>query len=321
MKYYRTFLFIFIIIGLFSSLFTGCISNNTKTREEAIPDNAVKLTPEEDLYQPIMHSEEWQQPVPMEGPINTAGIEDSPFISSDGSTFFFWFTPDTNASYSEQLVDGVTGIWWSHKTQNSWEEPTRVILSDSIALDGAPFYQNDMLWFGSIRQGNYGEADVYTAIYENNKWTEIRNAGEMLNKEYDVGEFHITKDGQYLYCDKDGTSSKDLYVLEKTNEGWSEPTVLPYPINTDENNEVQPFVTDDQSELWFTSQSRNGYIGPAIFRCQKDNNGSWGQPVEIVSNLSGEPTIDKQGNLYFVHFYYTKDIERIEADIYVAYHK
>jgi len=45
------------------------------------------------------------------------------------------------------------------------------------------------------------------------------------------------------------------------------------------------------------------------------------QKGEIVSNFAGEPALDAQGNLYFVHHYFTADGKMIEADIYVAYKK
>jgi hypothetical protein len=40
----------------------------------------------------------------------------------------------------------------------------------------------------------------------------------------------------------------------------------------------------------------------------------------IISQFAGEPTLDAEGNLYFVHHFYL-DGKQIEADIYVAYRK
>jgi hypothetical protein len=40
----------------------------------------------------------------------------------------------------------------------------------------------------------------------------------------------------------------------------------------------------------------------------------------IISQFAGEPTLDSQGNIYFVHHFY-KDGEMIEADIYIAHRK
>jgi len=61
-------------------------------RESKIPEDAVKVTPETDLFPPHLHSDKYAEPVPMPGPINTASGEDSPFITPDGSTFYFFFS-------------------------------------------------------------------------------------------------------------------------------------------------------------------------------------------------------------------------------------
>jgi hypothetical protein len=49
--------------------------------------------------------------------------------------------------------------------------------------------------------------------------------------------------------------------------------------------------------------------------------GSWGEPEEMISNFAGEPTLDDEGNLYFVHHFFSQDGKMLEADIYVAYRK
>lgn len=75
--------------------------------------------------------------------------------------------------------------------------------------------------------------------------------------------------------------------------------------------------------MWFTGDSRIDNVSPletpdyfgAIFRSQKIGD-NWGPPVEVVSQLAGEPTVDPEGNVYFTHHYYVDD-RMIEADIYV----
>ncbi len=80
--------------------------DTSKDREGSIPLDAVKVLPAADIYPPILHSSSWQEPVPLPGPINTAGAEDSPFVLPDGSAFYFFFTPDVRKSANEQLFDG-----------------------------------------------------------------------------------------------------------------------------------------------------------------------------------------------------------------------
>jgi hypothetical protein len=45
------------------------------------------------------------------------------------------------------------------------------------------------------------------------------------------------------------------------------------------------------------------------------------EPEEIISNFAGDPGLDDEGNIYFTHHFFNEAMERIEADIYVAYRK
>lgn len=53
-------------------------------RFTAIPTDAVKITPETDLFPSVLHSLEIDPPVSNSNTVNTAGAVDSPFISPDG---------------------------------------------------------------------------------------------------------------------------------------------------------------------------------------------------------------------------------------------
>ena len=317
MKMYLVLLLVFLMALLF---FSGCVEE--KNREDAIPDDAIKYTPDMDIFPPVIHSSEWSDPVPMPGPVNTAGGEDACFITPDGNTFFFFFTPDVNVPANEQLLDGVTGIWWCQKQGDTWTEPTRILLSTNLALDGAPFYQDNTLWFASFRIGNYrDDGDIWTATYENGEWKNWENAGQLLNEVYNIGEMHITSDGNTMYFHREstpGSGEYDLYTTTLVNNTWAEPVNLGPPISTP-LDDSRPFVSYDGNELWFTRQSNKGYTGPAVYRSIKNPDGSWGEPVEIASNFAGEPTLDSEGNLYFVHHFFDEDMNMIEADIYVCY--
>ncbi len=291
----------------------------TQTRESAIPKEAIKMTPQTDIFPPILHSNEWAEPVPLLQSINTAGGEDSPFVMSDGDTLYFFFTPNVSISPEKQLLDGVTGIYISRKQNGSWTIAERVVLQDSgkLALDGAEFVQNDVMWFASAREG-YTGVNLFTAQFKDGKWTNWQYAGDKLNKDYQVGEMHITADGNELYFHSarvGGKGQYDIWVTRKTNGEWQQPENVE-AVNTPEN-EGWPFITQDGNELWFTRT----YMGtPAVYRSIKTN-GNWSEPELILSQFAGEPTLDNDGNIYFVHHFYSNASEMIEADIYVAYRK
>jgi len=318
-----------LIVVIAVAVVTGTKEEKKDTTNEerlaAIPSTAIKVIPSNDTHAPVVHSSLWRQPIPMPGPINTAGAEDSPFITSNGTWFFFFFTPDVKVPPEKQLIDGVTGMWWCQKVGGEWTSPTKINLCDDVSLDGAECVFGTTMWFASVRAGNFGEVDVYSAEYEDGEWSDVENVGEQLNEEYDIGEFHMMEDGDTFYFHTgnfDAGGSMDLWVTHKiessSSVSWSTPTPLA-ELNT-AGNEGYPYVTPDGNELWFTRMtSLPGYGGPAIFRSIKQPNGSWGPAEEIISNFAGEPTLDADGNIYFVHHFYSASNEMIEADIYVAY--
>ena len=288
-----------------------------RLREEAIPSDAIKFTPQTDPLPPVLHSDEWLPPVPVPGPINTAGAEDSPFITPDGNTLFFFFTPDPGIPPQQQLLDGVTGLYLSQSGDMGWEEPRRLVLADTgeVTLDGCEFLQGEVLWFCSARSGNFRGVDLWIADFRDGLAQNWRNAGERLNREIQAGEMHLSADGDTLYFHAPSADGDDLdlYLTRRLDGNWSDAEPLT-ALNTDAD-EGWPFVSEDGLEFWFT---RTYQGSPAVFRSRWSETG-WSAPELIVSPFAGEPTLDRLGNLYFVH-HYLVDGEIREADIYLAAH-
>jgi hypothetical protein len=290
------------------------IERESANRVVAIPQDAVKLSPMEDRHPPILHSEEFYEPVPLEGPINTAGAEDSPFISPNGELFFFFFTPDVSVPVEEQLLDGVTGIYLSRRVGDEWGDPERVVLQESgkLALDGCGFFDGQTLWFCSAREG-YTGLHWFASRRENGGWSEPDLVD--FDPDYEVGELHIHDDKLYFHSTRPGGKGEmDLWVSQIVG-GVRQPPVNLEALNS-EVSDGYPFITADGQELWFT----RWYEGtPAVYRSIRSG-GEWAEPELVISRFAGEPTLDPQGNLYFVHHFY-QDGEMIEADIFVAIKK
>lgn len=287
------------------------------SRVAVIPGDAAKHGPSDDAHPPILHNEAWESPIPMPGPINSAGAEDSPFISRDGQLFFFFFTPDVRIPAERQLDDGVTGIYVARRVFGGWSEPERVILSDpgELSLDGCEFFQDGQLWFCTIRAGAMREIDIWLADFGGSQATNWRTAGEELNLTVGLGEFHFSSDWKTVYFHSDmpgGQGGIDLYVSHLVGEAWSAPHNLA-PLNTPEHD-GWPYLTPDGGEIFFT---RTYQGSPGIFRSRWDGE-RWAEAELILSQFAGEPTLDAAGNLYFVH-HYVRDGVMLEADIYVAY--
>lgn len=312
---------LFVLIFLLSVIITSCKKETIDEhpnidRNDVLPSDITKQSPETDNHPPILHSDEYDEPVPLGSGINTSGAEDSPFILPDGETLYFFFTPDVRVQPESQLLDDVTGIWVSYKSEGVWSNAERVWLQEpgKLALDGAVSIFGNEMWFASAREG-YTGVNMFTANFVDDRWQSIEYVGDRLMNEFQIGEVHLYNNILYFHSSRsDGAGGQDIWLTSRESGTWSEPVNI-NSVNTVEN-EGFPFVSSNGTEMWFSRT----YLGtPAIYRSIK-NGSEWGEPELIISQFAGEPTLDDAGNIYFVHHYFENDI-MIEADIYVAYRK
>lgn len=129
---------------------------------------------------------------------------------------------------------------------------------------------------------------------------------------------HITTDGMELYFHSSRVGGNCQYVIWvcRNINGECQPPENVEAVNTRET-EGWPFISQDGTELWFTRTYRGS---PAIYRSIKLS-GTWQEPDLIVTQFAGAPTLDNEGDLYFVHHFFNEVGEIVEADIYVAYKK
>jgi protein-S-isoprenylcysteine O-methyltransferase Ste14 len=284
----------------------------TLDRITRIPAGAVKVTAGTDANPPQVLVAGYEKPVPVPGVVNTAGAEDSPFITPDGNTLYFFFTPDVKIPVEKQLLDGVTGIYVSKNVNGQWNTPERILLQDpgKLALDGCEFVQGNVMLFCSAREG-YEGIHWFMAQYRDGKWQDWKIADFAAG--FQVGELHFTANGSRFYFASDrpgGKGGMDIWTSTRVNGVWQEPVNVA-AVNT-QDAEGWPALSPDDKELWLT---RNY----SLWR-SKSLDGEWQPPEQIISSLAGEASLDEAGNVYFVHHYY-KDDQMIEADIYVAYKK
>lgn len=299
---------------------TACRGDKDLATELSIQASIQGIT-ENDAHPVIVHSADWVAPQPLPNPIDKEGNELEAFITLSGDELYFLFTPDISISEAKRALDGVSGVYYSKKVNGVWSVPERLELGGDNVLNGCVYTNGKILWFCSLREGNYNpRGDYYTADFVNGSWGNWQNAGEFLNRILDIEEIHLSTDqntmifsavlpGSYGYA--------DLWQIHREGENWSQPENLGNIINSTEE-ETFPYLSEDGSELWFTSSSRLGYPGYAIYRSTWQD-GEWGEPQEIISNYASEVSIDRQGNLYFTHFLYDENDELLESKIYVAY--
>jgi len=303
-------------------LLLGCSDDSTEPadttppvvdRLAAIPSDVSKITPDQDPSPPILHSDQFQEPVPLPV-INTAGGEDAPFIPAGRDELYFFFAADVRQPASVQVQDPVNGIWMSRRSGSTWREPELVWLQeyDELALNGCPFVAGDEMIFCTARAG-YTGVQWFQAERLSGTWADWGPV--TFPAAFDVGELHIDQDELYYGSPRaGGAGGQDIWVLSRDGDAWGDPVNVA-AVNSSAD-ETRPFVTSDGSELWITRWHEGS---PAVFRSRRSG-GVWQPPELIVSRFAGEPTLDAQGNLYFVHHFYADGV-MLEADIYVALKK
>ncbi len=296
-------------------LFGACASEPiapAPNRKSLVPASHAKVTPAEDSYPPKSHSADYGDPVPLPYPINTAGAEDSAFVLPSGRTLYFWFTPDPQKTPEQQVNDRVTGIYVSHRVEDAWGQPERVVLQDAgkLALDGCEFVLDERIWFCSARDGRTG-VRWYTAELKDGRWRGWRQA--LFDPSFEVGELHITTDGRELYFHSrraGGRGDYDIWVSRLVGGAWGPPENVA-AVNSP-GSDGWPFVSPDGSQLWFTRMAG----APELWRSRLVE-GTWRAPERMFSGFAGEASMDSAGNVYFTHHFF-KDGSMVEADIYVA---
>ena len=300
--------------AIMTLVFAGCAQEviEIPDREELIPAETIKMSPENDSLPPVLFSDEFEGPYPLPYPVNTRGAEDSAFIMPDGETLYVWFTPNNHMDVIEQSQDLVTGIYQFDRTAEGWGSPERIWLVEPGRphLDGCGFFQGNKVWICGIREGHEG-LHWFTSEYKDGSWSTAEL--EDFDPSYEVGELHISQDGTQLFFHSSKAGSQggmDIWLSEKVDGIWQPPLNLER-VNS-QYDEGWPALNPQEDELWITKNY-------GIWRSKKVD-GIWQEPEEIVSTLAGEATIDRAGNVYFTHHYFENDI-MIEADIYVIYRK
>lgn len=117
----------------------------------------------------------------------------------------------------------------------------------------------------------------------------------------------LSPDGKRLFFSSDrpgGMGGKDLYVVYRQGNAWSEPENLGPTINT-AGDELYPFM-DAEGWLYFATDSRPGLGKQDIFRSKELAGGKWspvenpGSPINSAYDDFGLIIDNKAGNGYFV---------------------
>lgn len=181
----------------------------------------------------------------------------------------------TNLYSSEVKQNGVLGepMLFSKNINSKFHESTPVFTKDGTTMY---FTRNNYLDGKKVKDSKkIVLLKIYKATKRDDKWVNVI-ALPFNSNEFSIAHPALSPDEKTLYfaSDMPGTlGQSDLFKVSINLDGsYGEPENLGATINT-EGKETFPFITDDNKELYFSSDGRPGLGGLDIFvaKVEKDN--------------------------------------------------
>lgn len=209
--------------------------------------------------------------------INVGSINSHAVISGDGNTLVF-----TEKRGLENT------IYYVRKERGEWTQPiditsqlgqARDCSSSSLNIDGTVLYM--------YKDDNY-DGNIYTSTYSNSSWSRIHKLNKNINTRFFESHACESADGTKLFFSSNregGEGALDIYVSELDENGeWGEPVNLGPSINTPFNEDT-PFISMNDSSLFFSSEGHTSMGGYDIFESKRIG-GIWKTPANLGYPLS-----------------------------------
>jgi hypothetical protein len=199
-------------------------------------------------------------------------LNENPAVSFDGKTIV----------YTERR--GIqNAIFFSRKVNGNWQSPVEITSDLKAGTDCSSCSLNsDGTELFLYKTDNY-DGSLYSSKYINDVWTPIVKLNKNINTKFYESHAAVSADGKKLYFASNregGQGNLDIYVSEKDKSGnWGPAVNLGAEINTPFNEDT-PFLTKNDSILYFSSEGHNSMGGYDNYKSLK-NGSAWLKPNNL----------------------------------------
>jgi hypothetical protein len=194
------------------------------------------FTAEKKFYTGVFMSKKengkWGPPINLLPQLGIDGDCETTSLSYDGTELYL---------YREDELDG--NLYVSYFKEGEWSKIKKLgpNINTKYWESHADISANGQkLYFTSNREGGYGELDIYVSQRNpDGTWGEPQNLGSSINSQWREDTPHLTEDGEKIFFSSEGHHNMggfDMFVAQKTPNGWSTPNNLGYPLNTPDDD-------------------------------------------------------------------------------------
>jgi hypothetical protein len=204
-------------------------------------------------------------------------INENPAVSFDGNTIV----------YTERR--GIlNAIMFSKKTGGKWQPPVEINSQLKAGDDCSSCSLNSDGTLLLLYKTDNFDGNIYSSEYVEGAWTPIKKLNKNINTKFYESHASVSADGKKLYFTSNrdgGNGGLDIYLSEKDASGdWGPAVNLGKTINTIYNEDT-PFITLNDSLLYFSSEGHTGMGGYDIFR-SRGSVKTWRSPENMGSPVN-----------------------------------
>ena len=221
-------------------------------------------------------------------------INITPQVQSDGDLYPTGLSFDGKTLLMSRNDKFNSDIWISDYVGNEWSKARKLgknintkywESSASFSPDGKKLY------FTSNRKESIGGLDIFVSEWDelDNKWGPAKNLGGEINTALNEETPYFTADGKRLFFSSQGFNTMggfDIFYSERRSDNsWSPPVNLGYPLNTTDDDLV--FVPVDNGNFGYYSvyDQEKGKGNEDIYRYEIFS-ASHPRPVEIAGKIT-----------------------------------
>jgi len=204
----------------------------------------------------------WSSPVNITPELESDGDMYISCLSSDGKMLYL--SKDDNFN-SDLYTCSFDGVRWGASTPLNKNINTKYWESHGFVSE-----QGDILIFASDRPGGFGGLDLYISRKSGSMWETPVNLGPEINTPFNEDRPFLINNGKTLFFSSQGHKNIGGYDLFRSdlqsNNLWSTPENLGYPVNTTDDDIF--FMPEGKGESGYYSRFREseGYGKKDIYR-------------------------------------------------------